>query len=120
MVARRSDGEAGNVAQRLCQNRTRETALNIPRLEQIAEIFNIDIWELVKAGGNGLVLQINSENHNGGGISIYNTTDAAALEIEKLKLQLAQKNELLAQKERENAILRELADSLKAQLNAAK
>ena len=47
-------------------------------------------------------------------------TDAAALEIEKLKLQLAHKNELLAQKERENAILRELADSLKAQLNAAK
>lgn len=97
-----------------------ETALNIPRLEQIAEIFNIDIWELVKAGGNGLALQINSENHNGGGISIYNATDAAALEIEKLKLQLAHKNELLAQKERENAILRELADSLKAQLNATK
>ena len=65
-------------------------------------------------------MQINSENHNEGGIALYNSPDTSSIEIEKLKLQLAYKNDLLAQKERENAILRELADSLKAQLNAAK
>ena len=42
-----------------------ETQLNIPRLEQLATIFKVDMWDLLKSGNNGMVLQIN-EGDSGG------------------------------------------------------
>lgn len=44
-----------------------ETILSVPRLEQIAKIFQLNIWELIKDNGNTMTLQINSENNSEGG-----------------------------------------------------
>ena len=92
-----------------------ETILSVPRLEQIAKIFQLNIWELIKDNGNTMTLQINSENNSeGGDISFYNAPSTIIGEVERLKSQLAHKEELLMQKERENALLQELIAALKA------
>ncbi|UOO83287.1 helix-turn-helix domain-containing protein [Uruburuella testudinis] len=84
-----------------------ETQLNIPRLEQIAKIFNVSMWDLFHAGKGGLVLQINEGDESGGDIS-YLIGDNSA-EIKVLKLQLAHYQELLAQKDKEIELLRKMA-----------
>ncbi len=53
-----------------------ETQLNIPRLEQLAAIFKVDMWDLLKSGNNGMVLQIN-EGDSGGDIALYASSDMA-------------------------------------------
>lgn len=63
-----------------------ETQLNIPRLEQIAQIFNVSIWDLLHAGKDGLVFQLN-EGDSGGGISFY-AAGSASEEVKLLKFEL--------------------------------
>ncbi len=60
-----------------------ETQLNIPRLEQLAQIFKIDMWDLLKSGGGGMVFQIN-EGDSGGDIALYASGDVS-MKIEFLK-----------------------------------
>ncbi|UOO76789.1 helix-turn-helix transcriptional regulator [Neisseria sp. Dent CA1/247] len=84
-----------------------ETQLSIPRLEQLAAIFNVDMWDLIQSGKGGLVLQIN-EGDSEGDISLYASNDTAA-KIEMLKLELKHARELLSQKDKEIELLRRLA-----------
>lgn len=83
-----------------------ETQLSIPRLEQLAAIFNVDMLDLIQSGKGGLVLQIN-EGDSEGDISLYASNDTAE-KIEMLKLELKHVRELLSQKDKEIELLRRL------------
>ncbi|ULJ60607.1 helix-turn-helix domain-containing protein [Wielerella bovis] len=92
-----------------------ETRLNLPRLEQIAEVFEMDIMELMQpeTTWNYQVGDNNSE------ISFYNApvSDCTA-EIEKLRLIIQHKDELLNQQANELQSLREIIALLKSSLKS--
>ena len=99
-----------------------ERRLDIPKLEQIAQVFGIDAVELMQFDDKQTVM-INGKIQLGkksvlyqasGGCTYYSTHEQAAHEIETLKLTLAHKEEMLQQKEQENALLKELVAALKA------
>ena len=87
-----------------------ETQLNIPRLEQLAAIFKVDMWDLLKSGNNGMVLQIN-EGDSGGDIALYASSDIA-MKLELLNQELKHCREMLGQKDKEIELLRQLAASV--------
>ena len=58
------------------------------------------IFDLLSLNKQGLVLLISGNgDHSNNHLSYYGQTDATAFEIEKLKLSLAHKDELLKQKD---------------------
>lgn len=80
-----------------------ENSLNIEKLQQIANILKIDVCELLRTD-KGLIIQldeINGDNNNH--IAIYSSSTDLQLEIEKLKLIVQHKDEIIAQKDRELA-----------------
>lgn len=87
-----------------------ETQLNIPRLEQLAAIFKVDMWDLLKSSNNGMVLQIN-EGDSGGDIALYASSDMA-MKLELLNQELKHCQEMLEQKDKEIELLRQLAASV--------
>lgn len=94
--------------------------LNLERLEQIANVLNIDVSELMQ-DEKGLIIQVNDVNdgsHNQ--VSVYTNISASNAEIEQLKLIIQHKDELLNQKIQENEFLKEMIAVLKMQLNAQK
>ena len=87
--------------------------LDLPKLEQIAEVFGMDLVDLLEFDDKNMVCVINENqfhstvclvnkhtlntpNHNH-----YNDAKALNSEIEKLQLMLAHKDEMLQQKEKE-------------------
>lgn len=88
-----------------------ETKLNIEHLQQIANVFNIDVVDLLKESGdfsfligdNSFLIGDNNSNCNN---KYKNNTQ----EIEKLELIIAHKDELLAQKDKEIELLRKLLE----------
>lgn len=86
-----------------------ETQLSIPRLEQLAAIFKVDMWDLLKSGNGGLVFQIN-EGDSGGDIALYASGDMSG-RLELLKQEVRYCREMLAQKDREIELLRKLVDA---------
>lgn len=87
-----------------------ETQLNIPRLEQLAAIFKVDMWDLLKSSNNGMVLQIN-EGDSGGDIALYASSDMV-MKLELLNQELKHCREMLEQKDKEIELLRQLATSV--------
>lgn len=87
-----------------------ETQLNIPRLEQLAAIFKVDMWDLLKSGNNGMVLQIH-EGDSGGDIALYASSDIA-MKLELLNQELKHCREMLGQKDKEIELLRQLTASV--------
>ena len=85
-----------------------EVQLNIPRLQQIAAIFNVNMWDLLQSEKNGVVVQIN-EGDSGGDISL-NATKETFADMAVLKLQLQHYQELLIQKDREIELLRRIVN----------
>ena len=89
-----------------------ESKLNLDRLAQIAQVFDMDLIELMNISKKGLVY-LYSENNNGVQCdSYYQGAEALAAENEKLQLVLAHKDELLAQKDKEIALLQALLNAL--------
>ncbi|WP_308032148.1 helix-turn-helix domain-containing protein [Neisseria cinerea] len=88
-----------------------ETQLNIPRLEQLAQIFKIDMWDLLKSGGGGRVLQINDVDTNSGEFAIYTDQDAS-VKLDLLKMELKHYKEMLEQKDKEIELLRKLTETV--------
>lgn len=81
-----------------------ETKLNIEHLQQIANVFNIDVVDLLKESGDfSFLIGDNNSNCNN---KYKNNTQ----EIEKLELIIAHKDELLAQKDKEIELLRKLLE----------
>ena len=87
-----------------------ETQLNIPRLEQLAQIFKIAMWDLLKSSGGGMVFQIN-EGDSGGDIALYASGDVS-IKIEFLKMELKHCKEMLEQKDKEIELLRKLTETV--------
>lgn len=95
-----------------------ETKLKLDKLTQIAQIFNVDIVELMQPGENGILIFMNDNSatgHNGYNNTYYNGNEAAGHEIDKLKLMLAHKDEIISQKNSELEILKEMVTLLKQQ-----
>ena len=66
-----------------------ETRLNLPRLEQISEIFETDILDLIQTGGRGLSYQVGDNNNSD--IAVYaSSSHELTAEIERLKLIISQ------------------------------
>lgn len=76
-----------------------ETKLHYDKLVQIAQIFNIDVVDLIDS--NKSVIFCMNENSDYIYTHYNNTNEALALENEKLKLVISHKEELLAQKQKE-------------------
>ena len=90
-----------------------ETNLNLERLEQIANLFDLSVINLIEMSDKSVVCMItdsinNSNNH-------YNGSETMAFENEKLKLIISHKDEIIHQKEREITALNKLIDTLNNQ-----
>ncbi len=96
-----------------------ETKPTIQKLESIAQVFGMDLIDLLSVSGKGIFYvcgDTTGTNNN----NYYSSSQEIAVENEKLKQAiqhkdelLAYKNELLAQKQRENDVLQELVNTLK-------
>lgn len=87
-----------------------ETKLHLDKLTQIAQLFNIDVVELMTAQHKGLVFFMNERCDNRGAnyySTVQNQQDNQA-EIEKLELIIQHKDEIIEQKENELASLRKV------------
>lgn len=96
-----------------------ETKLHLDKLEKIAQVFDIDVLELM-ATDNGLVCLVNESGHLLHNSTYYGSSEQLSHEIEKLKLQLShqtdilnQKNALLSQKDNEISALKDVVALLK-------
>ena len=95
-----------------------ESKIYLDKLEQIAQVFDIDIIELMQSDGKNICFQIESplgSVYQGGGET------QMLIEIERLKLALSHANEkenllnrLLEQKDNEIKALRELLETCSA------
>lgn len=84
-----------------------ESMPNLERLNEIATLFGVEVTELLD--NKNIFCQI-SENHSN--TINYNSDQSLVSEIEKLKLSLSHKDELLAQKDKEIELLRKLLDKV--------
>ena len=71
-----------------------ETKLNLHKLEQIANIFNIDVLELIKNDDKNVLFFMNDHNTN-----YYGSNENLTSEIDRLKLTISHKDELLKQRD---------------------
>lgn len=92
-----------------------ETRLNLPKMEQIAQIFGMDLIELLSISGKGVVYVFGDNSTNTGSHSsnYYGASQELTTELEKLKLALLHKDELLTQQAREIETLQSLVTALK-------
>lgn len=93
-----------------------ETKLNLHKLEQIANIFNIDVLELIKNDDKNVLFFMNDHNTN-----YYGSNENLTSEIDLLKLTISHKDELLKQrdlvieqKDSEISALKEIISLLKS------
>lgn len=95
-----------------------ETRLNIPRLQQIATVFNVDVWDLMPSEDKNFVYQVSNDGHN---LCFSNDISFSSdAEVEKLQLTVThqkeiiqQKDTLLAQQARELKAMQEMLELLK-------
>ena len=71
-----------------------KTKLNLHKLEQIANIFNIDVLELIKNDDKNVLFFMNDHNTN-----YYGSNENLTSEIDLLKLTISHKDELLKQRD---------------------
>ena len=93
-----------------------ETKFNLHKLEQIANIFNIDVLELIKNDDKNVLFFMNDHNTN-----YYGSNENLTSEIDRLKLTISHKDELLKQrdlvieqKDSEISALKEIISLLKS------
>ena len=79
-----------------------ESRITIEHLQQIAQVFNVDVADLLKEDRDFTLLL--GDNHGNCANKYYDNTQ----EIEKLTMMIAHKDELLVQKDKEIALLRKL------------
>ena len=79
-----------------------ESRITVEHLQQIAQVFNIDVADLLKEDRDFTLLL--GDNHGNYANRYYDNTQ----EIEKLTMIIAHKDELLVQKDKEIALLRKL------------
>ncbi len=95
-----------------------ETKAHIPKLEQIAEILELDLMELLASGEKNVFCLVADNSPNSSNISQFTgTSSEIAHEMQKLHLILKHKNVLLEQKDKDIARLEEIIQLLKKQEN---
>lgn len=82
------------------------TKLSAEKLEQIADIFHINVSELYSAKEKGFICLFSEGNQSNS--TIYTHSDTTVFENEKLKLELKHKEEIIAKLESENALLKDM------------
>ena len=92
-----------------------ETNISLHKLKQIASVLQIDLLDLVSTHDSGVIL-VSGENNKNHFRNNYYGNQAAELEVEKLKLELKHKDELLKQRENELETLRDIVNLLKQQM----
>ena len=92
-----------------------ETNISLHKLKQIASVLQIDLLDLVSTHDSGVIL-VGGENNQNHFRKNYYGNQAAELEVEKLKLELKHKDELLKQRENELETLRDIVNLLKQQI----
>ena len=92
-----------------------ETNISLHKLKQIASVLQIDLLDLVSTHDSGVIL-VGGENNQNHFRNNYYGNQAADLEVEKLKLELKHKDELLKQRENELETLRDIVNLLKQQM----
>lgn len=93
-----------------------ETKLYLDKLEQIAQVLDIDIVELMSSGEKTIFLQINENPHLSTSYQGNNET-FLLIEIEKLKLSLTHSEQRLEEKEQ---LLHKIIEQKDAEINALK
>lgn len=93
-----------------------ETQMNVSKLEKIAQLFDMDLIELLSVSEKGVVYVFGDHSTNTGSHSsnYYGASPELTAEIEKLKQALIHKDELLAQQARELKTLQTLVDTLQS------
>lgn len=101
-----------------------KTKLSLDRIQQIAQILNIDVTKLIHNNDNGVFLLINenctNENLNNGAI-IYHGNQQSINEQElkhdneKMQLIITHKDEIIEQLKQENALLKQMLNLLNTQ-----
>ena len=88
-----------------------KSKLTLEKLEQIANIFNINVSDLYSAKEKGFfcLFSENSQNNS----NIYANTDAVVFENEKLSLIIQHKDEIIKRQEDEISTLREMINYYK-------
>lgn len=89
-----------------------DTRSNLVRLEQISEIFGIDIVELLTYGEDSKISLTNSANNNSYSCIAFGDSDLKA-EIQRLLLLLSHKEEIIEKQQREINLLNEMNEFLK-------
>lgn len=87
-----------------------ETKLRLEKLMQIAQVFNMDVLELM-ADDRGMVFLMNESCDYMGATTYYHTHQAAAAnqaEIDKLKMVIEHKDEIISQKNHELEALKKI------------
>ena len=89
--------------------------ISLHKLKQIASVLQIDLLDLVSTHDSGVIL-VGGENNQNHFRNNYYSNQAAELEVEKLKLELKHKDELLKQRENELETLKDIVNLLKQQM----
>lgn len=91
-----------------------DTRSNLDRLEQISEVFGIDVVELLAYGEDAQINFNNSANNSTFTNSCFSIAGGdLELEIQRLQLMLSHKDELIENLKRENKLLSEMNELLK-------
>lgn len=86
-----------------------ETKASIPKLEQIAEIFGVELMELLSFGEKHVAFLVGDSNT---GCNIIGSSELA-FEIQKLQLIVNHKDEIIDNQKQEIAYLKEMLELLK-------
>lgn len=78
-----------------------ESKLYLDKLEKVAEVFEVDVADLLSLNKQGLIYLVNKEisGDNSGFINYYGSDENMAFEIEKQKIMLSHKEEIIQQKD---------------------
>lgn len=75
-----------------------ETRLNLEKLEQIANVFNMDVIELMQSADKGIYFMLN-DSANNNSVTYCSGSESANFEIEKLKLTIQNQENIIKHKE---------------------
>lgn len=90
-----------------------ESKLYLEKLEKAAEVFEVDITDLLSLGKQGLIYLVNKENSGNNSGFYFGNTDNLNFELEKLRLtishlqaSLADKQEIITQQKAQIELLK--------------
>lgn len=96
-----------------------DTRLHLDKLQQIAQVFNIDVFDLMPNDAKNIIVNIN-ENGESNNTNYSVTNDVLAKEIENLKNLIAQKDLFIQEKDQRLAKKDKQIQTLNEMINLIK